>query len=97
MAFYEVTTTTTPDSTIVLPPQISFPEVRYAAPSGTLALGDVIEGVITLKDSSGNVKPLEFEGFKVTINDWPTDPNQEILAVLYMNFAVSNKMPVVIG
>ena len=93
MAFYEVSTSTTPDSTIVLPSQVAFPEVRYASPSGSLAQGDVIEGVITLRDSSGNVKPLEFEGFRVTLNDWPTDPNQEILAVLYMNFAIANKMP----
>lgn len=93
MAFYDATTSTTPDSTIIIPSQIVFPEVRYAAPSGTLALGDVIEGVITLKDSSGNVKPLEYEGFRVCINDWPQDPDQEVLAVLYLNFAISNKMP----
>jgi len=93
MAFYEVSTTTSPDSTVVIPSQIVFPDVRYAAPSGTLAKGDTIEGMITLRDSSGNIKPLEFEGFLVAINDWPVNPNQEILAVLSLNFAISSMVP----
>ena len=88
---YEVSTTTKEPETIIIPRTIEMPELRYAAPTGTLAQGDVIEGTITLKDKDGNVKPLEFDGFKITMSDWPDAIDEEILAVLYMNFVVSKK------
>jgi hypothetical protein len=56
-----------------------------------------------VKDKDGNVVPLEFDGAKVTLSDWPEDLQQtsadgtvrtipqEILGVLYMNFTVSTK------
>lgn len=91
MADYEVTTDVIPAQTITIPQQVKLPELRYAAPNGTLAQGDVIEGVFSLKDKDGNVKPLEMSSFKVTISDWPEDPNQEILGVFYLNFVISNK------
>jgi hypothetical protein len=91
MAIYEVNTAVKPAESLVIPEHIDLPQLRYAAPPGTLAKGDVIEGTITVKDKDGNLKPLEFEGFKVVMNEWPSDIKQEILSVLYLNFVISNK------
>ena len=91
MVIYEVSTEIKPSESIIIPETISLPQLRYAAPAGTLAKGDTIEGTVTLKDKDGNVKPLEFDGFKVTMSDWPDALDEEILAVLYMNFVVSKK------
>jgi hypothetical protein len=91
MADYEVATEIIPEQTITIPRQVKLPELRYAAPNGTLAQGDIIEGVFTLKDKDGNIKPLPMSSFKVVLNDWPDDPNQEILGVFYLNFVISNK------
>jgi len=94
MDIYETTTEVASDSTVIVPGHVILPEVRYAAPSGTLAQGDVITGSISLVDKDGNPKPLDFDGkFKVTLKDWPSDSSQEILSVLYMNFVISNKAP----
>jgi len=94
---YDATTEVTDSTVLYVPGSIVLPQLRYAAPSGTLAQGDTIEGMITVKDSSGNIKPLEYEGFKVVLNDYPSaDSSQEILAVLYLNFVLSNKAPVII-
>jgi len=84
---YEASTSVVPDSTAVIPGGVVLPTVRYAAPSGTLALGDTINGKITVTDSSGSIKPLDYDGeFEVRLNDWPEDPDEEILAVLKLNF-----------
>jgi hypothetical protein len=88
---YEAETAVAPAAVVEIPAQIIMPELRYAAPSGTLAKDDVIEGTVKLFDKDGNEKPLEFSGYRIVLKDWPEDPNQEILAVLYMNFVVSNK------
>ena len=91
---YEVTTEVTPEQTVVIPPQVTVPDIRWAAPSGTLAQGDTLNVVATLTDMSGNPKYLEFPNLQVVYRDWPSDPNQEILGVFYLNHVVSNKAPV---
>lgn len=88
---YEDSTTMKDSETIVIPRTVQMPTLRYAAPSGTLAQGDTISGTITLKDKDGNIKPLAFDGFKIDMTDWPDAEDEEILAVLYMNFVVSKK------
>ena len=91
---YEVITDVAPAETIVIPPKVVLPELRWAAPSGTLAQGDVIEGHFTLTDKDGNVKPMEFDCFRVILKDWP-EGNKEILGVFYVNFVVSDLPEVV--
>ena len=77
--------------TIVIPEAITIPDTRYAAPSGTLAPGDVFTINCSLVDKDGNAKVFgEFTGLKVTIPD-PGDGN-EWLAVMYLNF-VNSKLP----
>ena len=91
MNIYEVTTAVKPEESVVIPKQIVMPEVRYAAPSGTLAKGDVFKGSFILEDKDGNIKPLQIDGLKVVMSEWPEAEDEEILAVLYMNFVVSKK------
>ena len=87
---YEVTTDVKPEEVITVPEQIIFPVVRYAAPSGTLTPEyHIIKGNVTVENDAGDVKPLEFKGFKIDLNNFPSDPNTEILAVLYMDFTTS--------
>ena len=96
MALYEVTTDVLPQEVQVIPEQIVVPQLRFAAPSGTLAQGDIISGTFNVTDKNGNSKPLELDAFKITLKDWPTDPNQEILGVFYLNFTISNRaIPVI--
>lgn len=90
---YDVTTEIVPEQIIEIPATIKLPELRYAAPSGSLSKDCVVEGTITVKDKDGVIVPLEFSGFKVTLKDWP-EGDQEILGVLYMNFTIANKAPV---
>ena len=92
---YEVTTEVKPEQTIVIPPQVSVPDVRWAIPSGTLAQGDVVNLVATLKDKDGNPKPLEFPALQISYTDWPSDPTQEILAIFYLTHVISTKSPVI--
>lgn len=95
MNAYETSTEVASDSTVIIPGHVIMPIVRYAAPSGTLAQGDTITGQIIIRDSSGNIKPLDFDGeFIVTMKDWPSDASSEILAVLNMNFVESRIAPV---
>lgn len=78
------------EQTVVIPAQVILPDIRNAFPSGFLAQGDVITIPIVVTDKDGNPKPLpDIDNFQVTINDWPSDPTQEILAVFYMNFVQS--------
>jgi hypothetical protein len=91
MADYEVTTDIIPEQTVVIPQQIKLPELRYAAPTGTLAQGDSIEGYFILKDKDGNEKSLDMKSFKVVLSDWPSDESKEILGIFYLNFVISNK------
>ena len=88
---YEVSTEVKEEELVIIPRTIKMPEVRYAAPSGTLAKGDVFKGTFVLEDKDGNIKPLQIDGLKVVMSDWPDAEDEEILAVLYMNFVVSKK------
>jgi hypothetical protein len=83
----------TPEQTIVIPAHIDLESmnVREALPSGTFAQGDVLILNPNLKDKDGVVKSFNFDRIKIHIKDWPTDPDQEILAVVYVNFVVAQK------
>lgn len=80
-----------PEKTVVYPATISLPDLRHAFPSGTLAKDDILVMEFTLLDKTGHSKPLDVTAFKVQMEEWPKDANQEILAVAYLNFAISNK------
>ena len=88
----QISTTVQDEQTVVIPQQIIIPDQRLALPSGFLAQGDTVTLTLTVTDSDGNSKEIpSFEGFNVSLDDWPVADDQEILAVVNLCFTQSTK------
>jgi len=94
----QLTTSVIAETTITVPAYIELPNLRYAAPSGTLQQGDTININITITDADGNERAFpDYDGFQISLLDWPEDETKEILGVLYMNFVESTKSFIIEG
>jgi len=79
------------DSTqLEIPAHVEYPDIRVQIPPGSIKQGDTLTIAYTLTDSDGNVKDISNTQVVVNFNDYPSDPNTEVLGVIYASFLESS-------
>ena len=82
-----------PQKNLVIPQKIEYPEIRKAFGSGVFQLGDIVIVQLSVIDKDGKDKTLKDSSFKITLDNYVSDPSREVLGVFYMKFVDSIKPP----